>query len=233
MIHEPIRGPRRRWTWTLVGLLQIGNAAAFGAAATTVDFSSSGESIVAADAAAVDPSTETEAPATATATTETAAVETATIETSPSSPAITGDSTDAIAEATMPTFAIGPISPLAEPVPWAPSPQHDTPAADEPEPVVSSSDVDTAASLSPVLVNVAENQLTVRFLVNGELIELGPGERRTLSGADTWVVRFDRGGDFGAATEILYRGTFRFVVSAAGWGLEPFDQTAADPSDGR
>jgi hypothetical protein len=235
MIHEPIRGPRRRWTWTLIGLLQIGNAAAFGAVATSVDFSAADESSVAANTegetdAGANTAEESldSTPATASSTAASSTTDASATDAPAFEPATTsGDpvaAADAADDATMPTFAAGPNSTLAELVRRAMSSQQDAATQDEPTP---------DATRTPVVVNAAANQLTVRFLVNGERIELPPGERRTLDGADTWVVRFDRGGQFGPATEVLYGGTHRFVVDAQGWKLEPLGETVTDPADAR
>lgn len=180
-----------RWTWGTIGLLQLGNAAAFCAVAVYGDFSTEARGTNVATA-----STE-EAPAAATP------VEGTPIEQDPA----------AQSEGPMPTFSVEPTSPVAEPrIPVSPT----IPSTYVPE--VSPSEI-----AAPTLINPVTNTATVRFIVNGERIELKPGERRTLSGGDSWLVRFHRGGKFGAAMEPIYEGQHQFVIGPQGWRLERAD----------
>ena len=259
MLHDTPRGRRRRWTWTFVGLLQIGNAAAFGAVATSIDFSAEGGADTIADVEAsasegvdqgLDEAVASAVQAATAATSEStptpieddpASVSATASPEAPESPDVLGspDVHDTAGIDPMPTFAMGPWSPLTEDVPWTTSrtpsagevvaPTSDQPATPpEPPPVV-----EPLPPAAPAIVNSSDASLTVRFLVNGELVALLPGERRELSGGDAWVVRFHRGGEYGAATEILYGGEHRFVVGSQGWQLEPVeDESAVRPTRG-
>lgn len=259
MLHDTPRGRRRRWTWTFVGLLQIGNAAAFGAVATSIDFSAADGADTIADVeeaasegvdqgleAAVASAVQAETAATSEITPTfvgdgPSAPSTSVPPSVPGSPDVPGSPimNDTAGIDPMPTFALGPRSPLTEDVPWTTSrtpsagevaaSTSDEPATPpEPPPVV-----EPLPPAAPAIVNSSDASLTVRFLVNGELVALLPGERRELSGGDAWVVRFHRGGEYGAATEILYGGEHRFVVGSQGWQLEPVeDESAVRPTRG-
>jgi hypothetical protein len=180
-----------RWTWRTIGLLQIGNAAAFGAVVLYGDFSKE------ARGTSVATAPDEEASTAATPVDETS-VEPA--------PPTTFDGP-------MPAFSVEPTSPVAEPsIPVSPAIPSDY------VPEVSPSEI-----TAPTLINPATNTATVRFIVNGERVELKPGERRTLSGGDSWLVRFHRGGKFGAAMEPIYNGQHQFVIGPQGWRLERAD----------
>ena len=72
----------------------------------------------------------------------------------------------------------------------------------------------------PTIINeTAKAGFPVTFTVNGEIVTLAPGESRELPGGDSWVVAFDRGGNFGEARVVLYTGSHRFDVSSQGWQL--------------
>jgi hypothetical protein len=60
----------------------------------------------------------------------------------------------------------------------------------------------------------------VRFLVNGELFSLGPGESRHLDFPGPWFIQFHRGGDFGDAEYTVGEGVYAFRVTEAGWDLQ-------------
>jgi hypothetical protein len=186
--------PAKAWHWKLIGFLQIGNAIAFGAVASTVDFSRSAKveeiAVTSPDSATaeVDDSITGDDPI-----------------------AYNGVTPDKTTPTPMPSFAEDATAPLSELVARATQDSTGNPAgSDLPEVVLS----------APTIVNAATNTATVRFVVNGEMVELKPGQRRTLSGGDSWVVRFHRGGEFGAAYEPIYDGTHEFVVGPRGWNLE-------------
>ncbi len=206
------RGTKKTWSWKLVGLLQIGNAVAFAAVAGTVDFSreADGDQVASATSAAEEPNVENSAPMDPAAATD-----------SPTPDSSLVDAVEqSVQDAAMPTFAIEPTSPAAEPtLPVDPSASLPASSIWTVGPASKADDVEPAVA-APALVNPATNGLAVRCIVNGELVELGPGERRTLSGGDAWVVRFHRGGDFGAAVAPIYDGTHQFVVGPQGWALE-------------
>ncbi len=217
MTHETNLRSRPGWTWTLVGLLQIGNAAAFGAVAASVDFSASDTPNSVASVAVEEDADVGTTPATVDSP---IVSDFPTTDPTSSPPTTTNDDLTAHAEAPRPSHSAGPTSPPTELV--------DAPASSSVPHVAPDGTHEPATPQPPVLINADENRLIVHFLANGELIELQPGERRTLSGGDAWVVRFHRGGDYGAATEILYDGQHRFIVGPQGWRLQPHDETAPD-----
>jgi hypothetical protein len=230
MTLDSTRRRRRTRTWTLIGLLQIANAAAFGAVATTVDFSAPDEPQTVANVAEQNSQEEgvdddaIQPPRVAPPSDNGSA----------DPPDDTTGGTSVAIDAPMPTFAESPISPFSQHLPRTSAPPTAPPAdsTDVVEPPSADMPIEVAPPppAAPVIVNAAESPLTVRFLVNGELVELNPGERRELTGGDAWVVRFHRGGQFGAATEILYGGEYRFVVGSSGWSLEAFDNPTAGPA---
>jgi hypothetical protein len=186
MSLNPVR-PSKAWSWKLIGFLQIGNAVAFGAVASTVDFSRSAPVDYVASGTADAGGNE---------------LGTANGGESESEESPQTSTADVSADA---------ASPLSELVAKASQESTKNPAgSDLPEVVLS----------GPTIVNPATNSASVRFVVNGDVLELKPGERRTLTGGDSWVVRFHRGGEFGAAYEPIYDGTHQFVIGPRGWSLE-------------
>lgn len=72
-----------------------------------------------------------------------------------------------------------------------------------------------------ILQNPKENKGRIRFLANGRVQELQPGESRRFDESDQLQVNFHRGGEFGNANRTLSRGTYYFVVQEHGWALLP------------
>ncbi|MHB8969330.1 MAG: hypothetical protein ACYC3X_03900 [Pirellulaceae bacterium] len=68
--------------------------------------------------------------------------------------------------------------------------------------------------------NASENKETVRFLINGRVCELQPGEAHDFAAGTAWNVKFHRGESFGNAQQTLVPGIYRFVVTDQGWDLE-------------
>jgi hypothetical protein len=66
-------------------------------------------------------------------------------------------------------------------------------------------------------------ELTVPFYlqVDRRDVELKPGTEVTLKDKASYVVEFDRGGDFGAARQELTEGRYKLGVGAKGWYLVP------------
>ena len=69
------------------------------------------------------------------------------------------------------------------------------------------------------LENPAKNGVTVRCLVNGKVVELGPGRAASLAAGKQWLIEFHRGGDFGTAKYKMSRGTYTFMKTDHGWEL--------------
>ena len=72
-----------------------------------------------------------------------------------------------------------------------------------------------------IIRNPLENNGPVRFLVNGRMCDLHPGEAHQFPYAPTWVVEFHRGASFGNARRTLTRGAYEFLASSTGWELIP------------
>ncbi|MCA9186285.1 MAG: hypothetical protein R3E01_23540 [Pirellulaceae bacterium] len=62
--------------------------------------------------------------------------------------------------------------------------------------------------------------VAVSFLLDGEIVTLQPGESRIVPAGSDYVVRFDRGDDFGPALESVSAGEHVFAVDEHGWRLE-------------
>lgn len=48
---------------------------------------------------------------------------------------------------------------------------------------------------------------------------MGPGQSQKLASKGSWVITFNRGGDFGDARYTLSEGTYEFAVGDQGWGI--------------
>ena len=71
-----------------------------------------------------------------------------------------------------------------------------------------------------LLANDRNSGGVVRFLVDGRVYELLPGEAHSFLLGDRWHVRFHRGETFGIEERTLEAGAYHFVVTDAGWALE-------------
>ncbi len=58
------------------------------------------------------------------------------------------------------------------------------------------------------------------FTLNGQTVRLEPGKATTITFDRNYVIKFDRGGNFGTAEYSLRDGTFEFVVGENGWDLK-------------
>ena len=75
--------------------------------------------------------------------------------------------------------------------------------------------------------NASNEDLPVRFLIDGKEAELEDGATQTFSGTGQRVVEFDRGGEFGSTRMELLPGNHQFMVGDKGWELVPL---SAEPS---
>lgn len=67
----------------------------------------------------------------------------------------------------------------------------------------------------------AEFRGSVYVTVDKREVELKPGSEVVLKDKASYVVEFDRGGDFGAARQELSEGTYKLVVGEKGWQVSP------------
>ncbi len=73
-------------------------------------------------------------------------------------------------------------------------------------------------------------QETVAYSLNGTRYDMPADHGQKLTTRPSWVVEFDRGGEFGTARYTLKQGTYMFVASERGWDLVKKDDTPAPPS---
>jgi hypothetical protein len=69
------------------------------------------------------------------------------------------------------------------------------------------------------IVNPAETNGPVHFVIEGAVHTLLPGESRQWLALSERTVEFHRGNDFGDTSFLIERGTWRFQVTDAGWEL--------------
>lgn len=82
------------------------------------------------------------------------------------------------------------------------------------------SDIPSAAPSQPLVVlNPESNGLTLRFMVNNQVVELPPGKLLELPGDRSWEIAFDRGGSYGTARYSMQTGVHAFTRTAQGWEL--------------
>jgi hypothetical protein len=82
------------------------------------------------------------------------------------------------------------------------------------------------------IINSRTNDITLNYTINDNPYEIKPGESQTLEDNYTWVVEFDRGGDFGEARYTLEPGEYSFALSEHGWELYhkfPTTNAATEP----
>lgn len=76
------------------------------------------------------------------------------------------------------------------------------------------------AAAAPIrIVNPPDCDTTLNYAVNDYTYEIKPGETQELTQDRTWVIEFDRGGDFGSAQYTLEPGTYTFASTDKGWEL--------------
>jgi hypothetical protein len=72
--------------------------------------------------------------------------------------------------------------------------------------------------------NPAETNTPVTFVVdNRRESELSPGESHSLAEKSSYVIEFDRGGEFGTARHVVNEGSYEFVATDRGWDLRRMD----------
>jgi hypothetical protein len=69
------------------------------------------------------------------------------------------------------------------------------------------------------IVNPAENEVTLQFVVDGQTTSLRAGFRLELAVSQTRVIEFDRGGSFGQARYSMDEGLYTFNETEQGWEL--------------
>ena len=74
------------------------------------------------------------------------------------------------------------------------------------------------------IINPLSNRLTITFMVNRRSVTLAAGETFELSGTDSWVVAFHRGGKFGNQVAYVYGGDHEFKVDREGWRIVPTNE---------
>jgi hypothetical protein len=70
------------------------------------------------------------------------------------------------------------------------------------------------------IVNPADTEATVNYSLNDYSYQINAGEAQGLNADQTWVVAFDRSGDYGEARYTLEPGKYRFAMTDDhGWEL--------------
>ena len=75
------------------------------------------------------------------------------------------------------------------------------------------------ASRRPAIINPGSTDIVLRYLLNGDEVELPPGHYQNLGGGHAWTIEFDRGGGFGHRRYSLSEGRFNFTPTKNGWDL--------------
>ena len=75
-------------------------------------------------------------------------------------------------------------------------------------------------SQAPITIRVPSNLSgRVVYSLNNQEFAMMPGQSQTVREDRHWLIRFDRGGQFGAAEYSLSAGSYEFRKSARGWDL--------------
>jgi len=75
-------------------------------------------------------------------------------------------------------------------------------------------------SNAPITIRMASNASgRVVYSLNGHDYTMLPGQSQTFHEDRQWVIRFDRGGDFGSGEYFLSPGNYEFRKSSRGWEL--------------
>jgi hypothetical protein len=80
------------------------------------------------------------------------------------------------------------------------------------------------------IAHAADAEAPLSYALNEYSYQIEPGDHQDLTTDRTWVIAFNRGGDFGDAEYTLESGTYTFGPSDHGWEL--FHTSAADESSG-
>jgi hypothetical protein len=79
--------------------------------------------------------------------------------------------------------------------------------------------------------NPVETNTAVTFVVDSRREnELSPGESHSLSEKSSYVIEFDRGGEFGTARHVVNEGSYEFVATDRGWDLRRLDVLPTGPN---
>ena len=76
------------------------------------------------------------------------------------------------------------------------------------------------------IVNKPLTETTLSYALNDYPYEIKPGEVQSLAEDRTWVIEFDRSGDFGVAQYTLEPGEYSFAMTDHGWEL--YHQSLSD-----
>jgi hypothetical protein len=87
--------------------------------------------------------------------------------------------------------------------------ENDSPSTTEP----------TESENKIILANPEDSGGPVSYDLSGFAYTIEPGNIQTLTTRPSWVVTFDRGGDFGQASYTVKNGTFTFTPTEKGWDL--------------
>lgn len=91
------------------------------------------------------------------------------------------------------------------------------PVVTEPAPTFTPNLLPATANIQ--VVNPPDNRIALSFTLNGQTMTLQPGQTRDLQSDRSWVIEFDRGGQFGLARYSLQPGAYVFTPSDRGWEL--------------
>ena len=72
-----------------------------------------------------------------------------------------------------------------------------------------------------LVINPATTGATFNFVIDQTPYTLKAGQSQPLAGRPSWVIAFDRGGQFGQARYTLAPGHYECAVTASGWDLVP------------
>lgn len=98
------------------------------------------------------------------------------------------------------------------------------------EGVVGATFVDSVATPAPItILNPANTGRPVNYTLGAGQFSIESAQS-LVHNDGTQVIVFDRGGDFGTATYTLEPGTYRFVLTDAGWDLNTVRDEVADTS---
>ena len=117
-------------------------------------------------------------------------------------------SPEVVAENTQPTGS----DPIA--IPADPAQQTDSAPLDSSERPAASEENNKV-----VLMNDPDSGGEVSYNLSGFAYTIQPGNLQTLTTRPSWVIAFDRGGDFGQARYTLTKGTYTFSPTEKGWEL--------------
>jgi len=104
--------------------------------------------------------------------------------------------------------------PPGNPMPFNPNPGF-APRVGEIRPIDRHFDPARASAI----LNPVSSDRTLRYLLDGEPMELPPGHYQELGIGRSWRIEFDRGGSFGQKRYSIGNGLFTFMPTPHGWNL--------------